>query len=241
VGGAGLLLVACQPHLAGLTLDAWPASIDAVGQHARLVAVATDAEGLIGEGRVTFSSPAGELSALEVDLDAFGTARSEFVCRVADDPSCAGPVTVKAVWGSGAAAVTASSTVRVGATTGTGGGSGGGAGGGDGSTPCTAASYVGLWKRMDGFVWTITRSGCTIAGTGEMGVWSHGFTTPTGLVGQQLVVNMRRTNKNTTCSTVMHGTLKLTDETHFTMAFTSTDGHCDLVASHQESYDYVKQ
>lgn len=129
---------ACGPSgEAELLVTANPKTIRTDGLDSSLITVkATDENGLVGTGTVHVTSVAGSLAdGVDLTLDAYGSASTEYTCNRAQDPACTGDVRIDAQWArAGKSPVQSSGRVTVDVATGTGGsgGSGGGSGGGGG-------------------------------------------------------------------------------------------------------------
>ena len=72
-------------------------------------AVATNPDGTVGKGTVTFDSDQGSFSSPSVELDSFGTASAQFLC----DTTCTPPYRFTATWPTNGAVVTAATSFSV--------------------------------------------------------------------------------------------------------------------------------
>lgn len=72
-------------------------------------AVATNADGTVGKGTVTFDSDQGSFSSPSVELDSFGTASAQFLC----DTTCTPPYRLSATWPTSGTVVSAATTYSV--------------------------------------------------------------------------------------------------------------------------------
>jgi hypothetical protein len=121
---------------------------------------AVGADGKIGTGTVRVTSARGSLATgKELALDAYGTARTEFVCDPKVEAACLDTVRVFAEWSVKGAAAIGDARINAGSTGGTGGMGGVGGIGGTGSTAPGDHSYetdsrwrvVGLFPGADWF------------------------------------------------------------------------------------------
>jgi hypothetical protein len=82
--------------------------------------------------------------------------------------------------------------------------------------------------------------GCSVRGTADNPYYHHTVSGTYNEVTRTMQGSINRTTVSSGCLTIMTVTLVLTDSTHFTLAITGTDGHCDLLTTYNEATIWLR-